>query len=78
MDTIKIIQRRFIEEFPRYKDCTIVLLNCMNMGDPHHDKNLRSHKGTHPKTMKDVARNMDEAELRRFAAGFRTWLYRAD
>eukprot|EP00973_Karenia_brevis_P076010 10558449-Karenia_brevis.AAC.1 len=42
--TIKIIQRRFIEEFPLYKDCTIILINCMNMGDPHHDKNLRSHK----------------------------------
>eukprot|EP00973_Karenia_brevis_P026817 3700699-Karenia_brevis.AAC.1 len=61
MDTIKIIQRRLIEEYPSYKDCTILLLNCLNMGDPHHYKNLRSHKGTRPKTMKDVARNMDEA-----------------
>eukprot|EP00973_Karenia_brevis_P040396 5582561-Karenia_brevis.AAC.1 len=61
-----------------YKDCTVLLLTCMNMGDPHHDKNLKSHKGSHPNTMKDVARNMDEAELRGFAAAFRSWLYRAD
>eukprot|EP00973_Karenia_brevis_P038353 5287309-Karenia_brevis.AAC.1 len=40
MDTIKIIHRRFCEEFPSYKDCTIILINCLNMGDPHHDKNL--------------------------------------
>eukprot|EP00973_Karenia_brevis_P020625 2831546-Karenia_brevis.AAC.1 len=51
-DTIKIIQRRFLEEFPTYKDCTVILIDCMNMGDPHHDKRLRSHKGTHPETMK--------------------------
>eukprot|EP00973_Karenia_brevis_P015441 2111744-Karenia_brevis.AAC.1 len=50
-DTIHIIQRRFLEEFPAYKDCTIILINCLNMGDPHHDKDLRTHKGTHPKTM---------------------------
>eukprot|EP00973_Karenia_brevis_P067241 9350383-Karenia_brevis.AAC.1 len=48
------------------------------MGDPHHDKNLRSHKGVLPKTIKDVARNMDEAELRKFVAAFRGWLHRAD
>eukprot|EP00973_Karenia_brevis_P014725 2010558-Karenia_brevis.AAC.1 len=48
------------------------------MGDPHHDRDLRTHKGTQPKTMEGVARNIDEVELRRFAAAFRTWLHRAD
>eukprot|EP00973_Karenia_brevis_P003260 448703-Karenia_brevis.AAC.1 len=50
-DTVLIIQRRFLEEFPYYKDCTIVLITCLDMGDPRHDRNLRSHKGTHPETM---------------------------
>eukprot|EP00973_Karenia_brevis_P037801 5214791-Karenia_brevis.AAC.1 len=52
VETIKIIQRRFVEEYPYYKDCTIVLINCLDMGDPRHDKNLRTHKGTHPTTLK--------------------------
>eukprot|EP00973_Karenia_brevis_P024502 3379865-Karenia_brevis.AAC.1 len=77
-DTIKIIQRRFLEEFPAYKDCTVILIDCMNLGDPQHDKRLRSHKGTHPETMKSVARETDENELRRFAAAFRQWVINAD
>eukprot|EP00973_Karenia_brevis_P067377 9371540-Karenia_brevis.AAC.1 len=44
VETVKIIQRMFIEEFPYYKDCTVVLINCPSMGDPYHDKNLRVHK----------------------------------
>eukprot|EP00973_Karenia_brevis_P030240 4167325-Karenia_brevis.AAC.1 len=51
-DTLKIVQRRFLEAFPEYQDCTILVINCMNMGDPHHNPRLRSHKGTHPETMK--------------------------
>eukprot|EP00973_Karenia_brevis_P016542 2265137-Karenia_brevis.AAC.1 len=61
-----------------YGNCTVILINCMNMGDPHHDKHLRPHKGTHPNTMKTVAREMDEAELRRFAAACRQWVTNAD
>eukprot|EP00973_Karenia_brevis_P071377 9914848-Karenia_brevis.AAC.1 len=68
VDTIKIIQRRFVEEYPYYKDCTIVLINFLDMGDPHHDKNLRTHKGTHPTTLKGVSENMNEKELKNFAA----------
>eukprot|EP00973_Karenia_brevis_P066693 9272526-Karenia_brevis.AAC.1 len=51
-NTVKIIQRRFLEEFPDYQNCTLLVINCMNMGDPHHDARLRSHKGTHPENMK--------------------------
>eukprot|EP00973_Karenia_brevis_P070463 9795755-Karenia_brevis.AAC.1 len=60
MDTVYTIQRRFLEEFPRYQDCTIVLINCLKMGGPYHNRDLRSHKGTHPETMEGVARNIDE------------------
>eukprot|EP00973_Karenia_brevis_P022109 3042095-Karenia_brevis.AAC.1 len=28
--------------------------------------------------MRDVSRNLDEIELRKFATAFRTWLHRAD
>eukprot|EP00973_Karenia_brevis_P011603 1571139-Karenia_brevis.AAC.1 len=48
------------------------------MGDPHHNPRLRSHRGTHPETMKSVARDMDEIELQRFTASFRHWLTEAD
>eukprot|EP00973_Karenia_brevis_P071485 9931750-Karenia_brevis.AAC.1 len=48
------------------------------MGDPYHDKSLRSHKGIHPSTLKRVSEQMDKKELENFAAAFRTWLYRAD
>eukprot|EP00973_Karenia_brevis_P063179 8784726-Karenia_brevis.AAC.1 len=48
------------------------------MGDPHHDKNLRTNKATHPSTLKGASENMNEKELKNFAAAFRTWLYRAD
>eukprot|EP00973_Karenia_brevis_P019894 2728846-Karenia_brevis.AAC.1 len=78
VEMIKIIRRRFVEEFLYYKDCTIVLINCLDMGDPHHDKDLRTHKGTHPTTLKGVSENMNERELKNVAAAFRTWLYRAD
>eukprot|EP00973_Karenia_brevis_P013424 1822726-Karenia_brevis.AAC.1 len=57
-ETVLIIQRRYLEEFPCYKDCTLVLINCLDMGDPYHNRDLRSHKGTHPETMEGVARNM--------------------
>eukprot|EP00973_Karenia_brevis_P094884 12424660-Karenia_brevis.AAC.1 len=77
-DNLKMIQRRFLEEFPVHQDCTIIVIDCMNMGDPHHDPRLRSHKGTHPETMKSVAREMDENELRRFTAAFRQWVTNAD
>eukprot|EP00973_Karenia_brevis_P011246 1521989-Karenia_brevis.AAC.1 len=50
-DTVLFVQRRFLEEYPSYKDCTIVLINCLNMGDPHHDRDLRTHKGARPRTM---------------------------
>eukprot|EP00973_Karenia_brevis_P075035 10426942-Karenia_brevis.AAC.1 len=48
------------------------------MGDPYHDRDLRTHKGAHPLTMQGVARNIDMIELKRFAATFRTWLRRDD
>eukprot|EP00973_Karenia_brevis_P045556 6309014-Karenia_brevis.AAC.1 len=48
------------------------------MGDPYHNRDLRSHKGTHPETMQGVARNIDEVELRRFAAAFRILSHRED
>ena len=32
-----------------------LFVNCLNYGDPLHDKELRSHKGTHPKTLLGIA-----------------------
>ena len=30
-------------------------MNCLDFGDPYHDKELRAHKGTHPKTLLGIA-----------------------
>ena len=67
------IVKRFLEEHPDYEQCRFVLINCMSLDDPYHDKKLRGHTGYHPETMKHVAENLPLDQLKMFAKGCGDW-----
>ena len=50
---IRTVMRHYCERYPQYKDHAWIVLNCLDMSDPYHDKNLRDHTGYHPQTMLD-------------------------
>ena len=66
--------RRYLEEHPYLADCDVLEVNCLGMGDPHHDPKLRDHTGRHPTTMAGMAKYVDEWELTEFAIKFEQWL----
>ena len=60
---IRTVMRHYCERYPQYKDHAWIVLNCLDMTDPYHDKNLRDHTGYHPQTMLDFARKIHKKEV---------------
>ena len=65
---------RYCEEYPEFRECEFLIVNCLNYNDPHHDKKLRGHTGRHPQTLMGIAKFLDIPEQDRFADDFMQWL----
>ena len=51
----QVFLRSFKENYPDLaKDRNIILIDCTWFNDPHHDKSLRSHLGTHRETFRKI------------------------
>ena len=73
-DSKMAVTRRFLEEYPQFRDDEIILINTLSMEDPNHSKNLRDHIGLHPSTMMGVAEHTDQKEINSIAELFQSWL----
>jgi len=49
-------------------DQEFLFVNCLNMGDPNHDKTLRDHKGTHPQTLIGLSRDSSDADVEHYVS----------
>ena len=67
------LERRIKEEYPQYEDCTVILVNCLDQDDPHHDKECRDHIGRHPETMRQVAEQTKGETVRHMLNGLESW-----
>ena len=65
---------RYCEEFPEFRECEFLIVNCLSYNDPHHDKALRDHTGRHPRTLMGIAKYLDLLEQDKFADYFMQWL----
>ena len=52
-----------LRKFLKCEQHVILTVNVMNLGDPHHDPNLRGHIGTHPETLRGVVQSKHSMEV---------------
>ena len=69
----RALERRIKEELPQYKDCTVILVNCLDQDDPAHDLECRDHIGRHPETMRQVAEQTRGETVRHMINGLESW-----
>ena len=69
----RCLARRYFAENPRYQDCSVLIVNCLDMEDPDHDRNLSRHTGDHPSTLMFAANNLTNRQLRIIARSLRQW-----
>ncbi len=69
----RALERRIKEEYPVYKDCTVILVNCLDQDDPAHDPECHGHIGRHPETMRQVAEQTKGEVVRRMINGLGSW-----
>ena len=70
---VATVMRHYTERHPEYMDHAWIVLNCLDMDDPYHDKALRGHTGYHPQTMLNFAKKVTTRELDHIAHHLLDW-----